>query len=131
MCFSDLLHNLILKLITVWQLDVCLSVHNCICIEEKNQLDATKWFLALIIRSTCFGHFYAHHQELETICVCYCHLWCAVLGCLLSGVRCRAAGYASRKRDAARLSCNIPLPGHIACCPTPYPRQPATKQCTP
>ena len=49
---------------------------------------------------------------------CY-RLWCAVLGCWLSGVRCRTAGYdASRKRDVARLSesCNIPLPWRIACC---------------
>ena len=36
---------------------------------EENQLDATEWFIALITCSTCFGHFYAHHQELETICV--------------------------------------------------------------
>jgi len=36
---------------------------------EENHLDATEWFIALIIRSTRFGHFYAHHQELETICV--------------------------------------------------------------
>ena len=35
----------------------------------KNQLDATEWFIALIICSTCFGHLYAHHQELETIYV--------------------------------------------------------------
>ena len=48
------------------------------CVEKKNQLDATEWFIALIICSTCFGHFYAHHQE-------------------------QAAGYASRKRDVARV----------------------------
>ena len=36
---------------------------------EENQLDATELFIALIICSTYFGHFYAHHQELETICV--------------------------------------------------------------
>ena len=36
---------------------------------EENQLDVTECFIALTIRSTCFGHFYAHHQELETICV--------------------------------------------------------------
>jgi len=41
----------------------------CECVEKKNQLDATEWFIALIIWSKCFGHFYAHHQELETICV--------------------------------------------------------------
>ena len=40
-----------------------------ICIEKKNQLDAPEWFIAPIIRSTCFQNFYAHHQELETICV--------------------------------------------------------------
>jgi len=28
-----------------------------------------QWFVALIIHSTCFRHFYAHHQELETTCV--------------------------------------------------------------
>ena len=49
------------------ELDVCLSVHRCIYAEKKNQLDATEWFIALIICSTCFGHFYAHHLELETI----------------------------------------------------------------
>ena len=36
---------------------------------EENHLDVTEWFIALMIRSTCFGHFYAHHQELETMCV--------------------------------------------------------------
>ena len=25
-----------------------------------------------------FRHFYAHYQELETICVCYYRIWCAV-----------------------------------------------------
>ena len=39
--------------------------------------------------------------------VCICRLWWAVFGCCLSGVRCRAAGCASWKRDAA----SIPLPG--------------------
>ena len=33
---------------------------------EENQLDVTECFIALMICSTCFGHFYAHHQELET-----------------------------------------------------------------
>jgi len=34
---------------------------------EKLQLDATQWFIELINHSTCFGHYYAHHQELETM----------------------------------------------------------------
>ena len=67
-------------------------------------------------------------RALDYMCVCL-RLWCAVLGCWLSGVRCRAAGCASRKRDAARLS--IPLPGRTSCCPAPDPRQPAAKHGTP
>ena len=39
------------------------------CAENKNQLDATELFIALIIRSTCFGNVNDHHQELETISV--------------------------------------------------------------
>ena len=34
--------------------------------KNKNQLDAT-YFIVLLIGSTCFGHYYAHHQELATI----------------------------------------------------------------
>ena len=71
-------------------------------VEKKNQLDATEWFIALIICSTCFGHFYAHHQELETICVLLplmvCSDWLLVVGGQV-----QAAGCASRKRDVARL----------------------------
>ena len=37
----------------------------------------------LIARSTCFGHRYAHHQELESIIqvVAACRIWC--FGCSL------------------------------------------------
>ena len=36
--------------------------------EIKCKLDATEVFIAdLIACSTCFGHHYAHHQELESI----------------------------------------------------------------
>jgi len=35
-----------------------------ICVEKKDQLDVTECFIALMISSTCFGHFYAHHQGL-------------------------------------------------------------------
>ena len=57
------------------------------CVEKKNQLDATEWIIALIICSTCFGHFYAHHQELETICVLLPPTACDALvaGCWRSG----------------------------------------------
>ena len=72
-------------------LDVCLSVHRCICLEKKNQLDATELFIALIICSTCFGHFYAHHQEFETICLLLppmvCGAWLLVVGGQVQGSR--------------------------------------------
>ena len=34
---------------------------------------------AIIICSTCFGHSYAHHQELETILVLLPHMVCNAL----------------------------------------------------
>jgi len=46
---------------------------------EENQLDATERFIAITICSTCFGHLYAHHQELETICVLLPHMVCNAL----------------------------------------------------
>ena len=46
---------------------------------KENLLDATKWFITLIICSTCFGHLYAHHQELETILVLLLHMVCNAL----------------------------------------------------
>ena len=61
-------------------------VHNC---GEENQLDATESFIALIICSTCFGHLYAHHQELETILVLLLHL---VYSALVAGGRRSGAG---------------------------------------
>jgi len=66
---------------------VCVSLHSCICVEKKNQLDVTEWFIALIICSSCFGHFYAHHQELETICVLLPPMVCDAFfaGCWGSG----------------------------------------------
>jgi len=50
-------------------------------VEIKGQLDATDWiFIAkLIVRSTCFGHHYAHHQEpkiyTDGCCLWYLALW--------------------------------------------------------
>jgi hypothetical protein len=35
--------------------------------EEKPTRCYTTVFIELVIHSTCFGHYYAHHQELETI----------------------------------------------------------------
>ena len=46
---------------------------------EENEPDATECSIALIICSTCFGHFYAHHQELETVLVLLPHMVCNAL----------------------------------------------------
>ena len=56
---------------------------------EENQLDATEWVMALVICSTCFGHLYAHHQELESILVLLPYMVCNALvaGGLWSGAR--------------------------------------------
>jgi len=60
---------------------------NYVCVEKKNQLDVTECFIALIICSTYFGHIYAHHQELEAICVLLVPMVCDALvaGCWRPG----------------------------------------------
>ena len=41
---------------------------NYLYVEIKCQLDATEVFIGdLIACSTCFGHHYAHHQELKSV----------------------------------------------------------------
>jgi len=47
--------------------DVYWTVHHCDNWRIKNQLDATYHFIVRLIGSTCFGHYYAHHQELATM----------------------------------------------------------------
>jgi len=46
---------------------------------DENELDTTERFIALIICPTCFGHLYAHHQELETILMLLPHMVCNAL----------------------------------------------------
>ena len=43
---------------------LCQTNHNK---RIKNQIHATCYFIVILIGSTCFGHYYAHHQELATI----------------------------------------------------------------
>ena len=72
--------------------------------KEENQLDVTECFIALMIPSTCFGYFYAHYQELETICVLLPPIVCSYW---FSGGKCRAAGCLSMKKDAARRAASF------------------------
>jgi len=67
---------------------------------DENQLDATECFIALIICSTCFGHLYAHHQELETILVLLPHMVCNVL---VAGGRLLGAERQAIVRDEGNL----------------------------
>ena len=76
--------------------NLCLKIRVFFCVEKKNQLDATEWFIALIICSTCFGHFYAHHQELETTCVLLPPMVCDVL---VAGGRRSGAGQLAMRSE--------------------------------
>jgi len=40
---------------------------NIVVLKNKNQLDVTYYFIVLLKGSTCFGHYYVHHQELTTV----------------------------------------------------------------
>ena len=68
--------------------------------EIKCQLDATEVFIAdLIACSTCFGHYYAHHQKLKGIIQWLLPVvFRAVIFKLL--VWCGAEGYVSSLQDA-------------------------------
>ena len=43
------------------------SISKLTWLKYKIQLDAIYYFIMLVLGSTCFGHHYAHHQELTTI----------------------------------------------------------------
>ena len=69
--------------------------------EIECQLDATEVFIAdLIACSTCFGHHYAHHQELKSIIQ---WLLPVVFGAVVLKllVWCGAEGYVPGLQDAA------------------------------
>ena len=65
-CCHSLFHFyliLFLKVLCKLQMNYILKY-----VEIKCQLDATEVFIAdLVACSTCFGHHYAHHQELKSI----------------------------------------------------------------
>jgi len=59
--------------------DILFTTYAKIKRREEKQQDATEFFVALVICSTCFGHLYAHHQELDTILLLLPHMVCDVL----------------------------------------------------
>ena len=77
-------------------------------VEIKCQLDATEVFIAdLVACSTCFGHHYAHHQELKSIIQWLLPVvFRAVVFKLL--VWCGAEGYVSSLQDACLFTSKHP-----------------------
>ena len=70
-------------------------------VEIKYQLDATDVFIAdLIAYLTCFGHHYAHHQELKSIIQWLLPVAFRAVVFNLP-VSCGAEGYVSGLQDAA------------------------------
>ena len=69
------------------KLDVCLSVLRCLCVEKKNQLDVTEWFIALIIFSTCFQAVLCPSSGArDYMCAIAAYgVQCLVVGCRRSG----------------------------------------------
>ena len=81
-------------LLRVSHIQVFIPRKNCPCSFivllscSKIQLDATYHFIMLMLGSTCFGHHYAHHQELTTIAlVTTLAVWLS--SCCWMEVKCR------------------------------------------
>jgi len=66
----------------------------CFFLKNGNQLDASYYFIALLIGSTCFGHYYFHHQEFATIML-ITTLAVSFLVCCRLKVRCGYTGVVS------------------------------------
>jgi len=62
-------------------------IFDCTTWRIKNQLDATYYFIVLLVGWTCFGHYYAHHQELATMML-ITTLVASFLVCCMLEVRC-------------------------------------------
>jgi len=89
--------------------------------------------------STCFGHLYAHHQELERLYLCYCCVWCVMPWLLVVSGQVQGSRLCVRDEGNCAtgdtfwemrryvISNNSPHPGRIPCCPAPDSRPPATK----
>ena len=59
-------------------------MHQCNSWRIKYQLDVTCYFISLLMYSTCFGHWYIHHQELATVLLDH-HIGRLVLSSLCVG----------------------------------------------
>ena len=128
------------SVISLHELDIGLWRHytqNTFNVREENQLEATEWFIALMICSKCFGRLYAHHQELENILVLLPHMVC---NALVASNNIPHHGpnniphpgpnnipHPGPNNIPHHGPNNIPQHGRIACCPAPDRRPPATE----
>jgi len=72
----------------------CHAKHNLKYLKNKIQLVATYYFFMLMLGSECFGHHYAHHQEIRTIAfVTTQAVWFSI--CCWLEVECRQDGWVS------------------------------------
>jgi hypothetical protein len=87
----------------------------------------TEWFIALIMCSTCFGHFYAHHQDLEAKLVLLPHMVCNAL--VAGGLQSGSGQQFCVRDEGSCLTAVEQLPSSRTqnCCPAPDRRPPATK----
>ena len=60
----------------------------------NNELDSTYYFIVFLISSTCFGHYYAHRQELATMMLITTLVVSFLICCMLE-VRCGFVGVVS------------------------------------
>jgi hypothetical protein len=81
----------------IYEISLIPRINSDYFLEKKNQLDATEWFIALIICSTSFGQLYAQHQELETTCV--------LLPPLVCFLRRTERFYGPTTREVTKFSC--------------------------
>ena len=88
--------NLRNQCISLVLLQQYITMHGALNVKQVQQRtldpDATEVFIAdLIACSTCFGHHYAHHQELESIIqlVAACGISCCGFSSSWSGVQLR------------------------------------------
>ena len=94
--------------------------------EIKCQLDATQVFIAdLIACSTCFGHYYAHHQELKSIIQWLLRVvFCAVVfSSSWSGVELRVMRPVCRMLQTGRITLSSAPDQQLETHSTKYHRQ--------
>ena len=87
-------------------------MNRCVSWRIKDQLDATCYFISLLMCSTCFGHYYIHHKELSTILLNY-HIRRIVLGSMCVGVFCGWVGGVSVLQAEACYTDITPTQPHL------------------